>query len=136
VYDPHNDETSEFEYDIYDDEYDEYYEDEYYEDEFYDDEPVYADYEVYNAPPNARLDDYPAGIIYVDEVDEDEGEDVEEDFYAQERFWTQRRIVIAVVVVLMVISLFAPQALQMIQIANDGNTFVPVGPTPTALPSV
>lgn len=129
MYDPHNDDPSEFEYNIYDDEYEEY--DEYY----YEEDPVYAEYDLYDAPPNARLDDYPAGIIYVDEDAEPE-DAYEEDFYAQERFWTQRRIIIAVIVVLMVLSLLAPQLLQMIQIANDANTFAPIGPTPTALPSV
>lgn len=158
MYDPHNDdydtydETPEIRYEVYDDDiYEEYdeYEDVYYdEDDYYEDEPVYADYHLHenvnagHARNRGPVGEYPSGIIPVDytqpEDDYNEYEPYYEDegeFYANDRFWTRRRILIAVIVAMMVLSLLAPQLLQMIQIANDVNTF-PVGPTPTALPSV
>ena len=121
--------------------YDEYIYEEAYDDGdgygYYGDEAVYEDAYYHEAHDNAYHDEYG----YHEDDDGYEREYVRKTIYAEDfaeprPFWTRRRIFIVIIVIIMILSLIVPQLLQFIAAASQNPTIIPIGPTPTALPSI
>ena len=109
--------------------YDTYEEDGYYDDYVYEDEAAYYEDEAayYEEEEDSYVQYGDPSIIYYDEIEALE----------EEPFWTLRRVVIAIIVVIMIVAFLAQLALPIIQSTGAaGGPIVPSGPTPTALPMI